>query len=399
MSACAQIADDGALSVGSALRGVDCLAAEMTSSTFGRLFGAQGMLSEVLTILLTLYIAFFAISLLTGRSRLGISALTPRVLTLGMVLTFATSWVAYQSVVWNLAVGGPDQLAGILTGDSGLATQIFGDRIDMVFNALSETATNVTASAAGAPASPAASMPTNLLWLAAVLLMLGTVGVLVTARIALAGLLALGPVFIVLALFKGTRGLFVGWLRAVVLTAFTPLFAVIGGTFTLKLIVPIIAAMQGAEGLDIRAAMALFLISAVHIALMAMMLRVVGTIISSWNVFGLAEQPVPSSADGARSGAALAPPGSSPAASVQDTRRSGRAAVMQSEAHVMPSNHQARSGFVAASERHSSTHTVQVGGAETPPLRSSNRRAQGVGSAFRSSSSRMAPRHFKEIRR
>ena len=122
MTACSQIADGGDLTVGSALRGVDCLAAEMTSSTFGRLFGAQGMLSEVLTILLTLYIAFFAISLLTGRSRLGISALTPRALTLGLVLTFATSWAAYQSVVWNLAVGGPDQLAGILTGENGLAT-------------------------------------------------------------------------------------------------------------------------------------------------------------------------------------------------------------------------------------------------------------------------------------
>ena len=31
-------------------------------------------------------------------------------MTLGLVLTFTTSWVAYQGVVWNLAVGAPDQL-------------------------------------------------------------------------------------------------------------------------------------------------------------------------------------------------------------------------------------------------------------------------------------------------
>ena len=34
-------------------------------------------------------------------------------------------------------------------------------------------------------------------------------------RLALAALLILGPVFIVLALFEGTRGLFEGWLKSV----------------------------------------------------------------------------------------------------------------------------------------------------------------------------------------
>jgi type IV secretion system protein VirB6 len=400
VSACAQVAGEGALGVGSALRGVDCLAAEMTSSTFGRLFGAQGMLSEVLTILLTLYIAFFAISLLTGRSRLGITALTPRVLTLGLVLTFATSWAAYQSVVWNLAVGGPDELAGLMTGESGLATQIFADRIDTVVTALSETATNIGASAAAAPSSPGASMPTNLLWLTGVLLMFGTVGVLVTARIALAALLALGPLFVLLALFTGTRGLFVGWLRGLVLTAVTPLFAVIGGTFTLKLTVPIIATMQGAEGIDIRAVMALLLISAVHMALMAMMLRVVGTIVSSWNVFGLAERSGAGSPDGAKGGSALALLASSPAPLVANSRRSGRAPVIHADASaLMPSSFATRTSIAPANGPHTTARTVHFGDAETPLLRSSNRRAQGVGSAFRSSSSRNAPRHFKEIRR
>ncbi len=397
MSACGQIAEEASLGVASAMRAVDCLSAEMTATTFGRLFGAQGALSQVLTILLTLYIAFFAISLLTGRSRLGISALTPRVLTLGMVLTFATSWAAYQSVVWNLAVGGPDQLAGILTGESGLATQIFAERIDLVVTALSETAASIGASQAGAANVPGASTPVNLLWFAALLLMLGTVGVLVTARIALAGLLALGPVFVVLALFKGTRGLFVGWLRAVVLTAVSPMFAVIGGTFMLKLAVPVIASLQGAEGFDIRAVMALFLISAVHVALMAMMLRVVGTIVAGWNVFGLAEQP-----DTPASASASAAPASviAPLAVAQDSHRSGRAPVILAGATaMMASGPPPPPGFAAGSGQRSYTHTVYGSGAYAPPLRSQTRRAQGVGSAFRSNAHRMAPRHVKETQR
>lgn len=157
MSACEQLSANAAAGVAPALRAVDCLASETTAAAFGRLFGGDGALVPALTILLTLYIAFFAVSLLTGRSRIGISALTPRMMTLGLVLTFATSWVAYQSVVWNLAIGAPDQIASVLTGAKGSATQIFADRIDMIFAAIAEVAqpgaTNGESSGQGAGGS------------------------------------------------------------------------------------------------------------------------------------------------------------------------------------------------------------------------------------------------------
>jgi type IV secretion system protein VirB6 len=204
-------------------------------------------------------------------------------------------------VVWNLAVGAPDQIAGVITGAGGSATQMFADRIDILFAAVAE-ASEAAGAAQDGPAAQAAGTfsPSNLIWLAAVLLLLGTVGVLVTARIALAVLLAVGPVFVVMGLFNGTRGLFVGWLRGVVMTAVAPLFAVVGGGFMLELAVPVIAGLRGADGIDGRAAMALFLVASVHVALMVMVMRVIGTIVSAWNVFGLAgarqadERPTPS---------------------------------------------------------------------------------------------------------
>src|SRR5262245_23058100 len=220
MAACEPLPKPASLGAAPALRAVDCLSNEMAGAAFGRLFGSGGTLLPALTILLTLYIAFFAISLLTGRSRLGISALTPRAMTLGLVLTLATSWVAYQGLLWNLTIGAPDQLAGLLTGIKGPATRVFADRLDMVFAAISAAARSVQAlrppTAEGAQAATNAAQaaqaggafsPTGLMWLGALLLLLGTVGVLVTARIALAVLLALGPVFVILALFPGTRGL------------------------------------------------------------------------------------------------------------------------------------------------------------------------------------------------
>src|ERR1700757_3901198 len=98
MSACPAFGAAGPGSIAEALQKVDCMSAEATSVSFTRLFGPGGSLTAAFTILLTLYVALFAFSLLTGRSNLRLSALTPRMMTIGLIVTFVTSWVAYQSV-------------------------------------------------------------------------------------------------------------------------------------------------------------------------------------------------------------------------------------------------------------------------------------------------------------
>lgn len=387
MSLCDPLLAGASAGVAPALRAVDCLANETTASAFGRLFGGNGALVPALTILLTLYIAFFAFSLLTGRSRIGISALTPRMMTLGLVLTFATSWVAYQSVVWNLATGAPDQIAGVLMGTPGSATQLFADRIDIVFAAIGEVAGNSGgAQGEAAPAASGSFTPANLLWLAALMLMLGTVGVLVTARIALAVLLALGPIFVVFALFSSTRGLFVGWLRGVVLTAVTPLFAVLGGGFMLELAIPVLAGLRGEAGIDGRAAMALFMVAAVHIALMALVLRVAGTMVAGWQVFGLATRDGSAAQDGPRDvgSAANSDPQtiSAPAPQTASGYARRSAAMVPATAYAAEPVSQTQGGFAAAgSSRTTITHTAGATTPGLPPL--PQQRARGIGSRFR----------------
>lgn len=278
---CDAIAAEVGSGVGAALRAVDCVASETTATAFGRLFAPGGALTGALTILLTLFVAVFAIGLLLGRSSLGVRSLTPRMITLGLVLTFATSWIAYQSVVWNLAIGAPDQLAGILMGSDGSATRTFADKIDVVFLALQQTTDGTQ--------DFSAFTPPGMMWLGGMLLLLGTVGVLVTARIALAVLVAIGPVFVVMALFGGTRGLFAGWLKGLVMLAVTPVFVVLGGSVMLELAVPIIQTLTATPGtIDPQAAMAFFLVGAVHVALMALVMKVAATMVGGWNVFGLA---------------------------------------------------------------------------------------------------------------
>jgi type IV secretion system protein VirB6 len=292
MNQCAPFGADGPAGVADALAKVDCLASDATAVSFGRLFGAHGSFQTALTIILTLYVALLAFNLLTGRSALRVSVLTPRMMTLGLVLTFATSWIAYQSVVWNLATGAPDEIASVLVGTKGSATTIFAQQLDGVFTAITDAASSITPQpAAAAPGMPAAvavptlASPANILSIAGLILLLGTVGVLVVCRLALAALLIIGPVFIVLALFDATRGLFEGWLKSVAMFALVPLLTVVIGSGALLAISPMVAGLgEGGAPIELRSAVSILVASIIYVALMLVVFNVASSLTKGWRM-------------------------------------------------------------------------------------------------------------------
>src|SRR3569623_1154338 len=283
MSQCQAYGADGPAGVADALSKVDCLATDATSVSFGRLFGAHGSFTTALTILLTLYIALLAFNLLTGRSALKVSVLTPRMMTLGLVLTFATSWIAYQSVVWNVATGAPDEIASVLVGSKGSATLLFAQQLDGLFSAITDAVSNVTPTVPAA--TPGLASPTNILSIAGLILLLGTGGVLVVCRLALAALLILGPVFIVLALFEGTRGLFEGWLKCVAMFAVVPLLTVVMGSGALVAIGPMVAGLgEGGAPIELKSAVSILVASIIYVALMLVVFKVAGSLTKGWRM-------------------------------------------------------------------------------------------------------------------
>jgi type IV secretion system protein VirB6 len=293
MNQCTAFGPEGPAGVADALQKVDCLATDATAMSFGRLFGAHGSFQTALTIVLTLYVALLAFNLLTGRSALRVSVLTPRMMTLGLVLTFATSWVAYQSVVWNLATGAPDEIASVLIGSKGSATVLFAQQLDGFFNAITNAASNITPPApAVAAATPAMASPANILSVGALIMLLGTVGVLVVCRLALAALLIIGPVFIVLALFDGTRGLFEGWLKSVAMFALVPLLTVVMGSGALFAMAPMVAGLDQAGGeIPLKAAVSILVASIIYLSLMLLIFKVAAMLTRSWRLGRTAGAP------------------------------------------------------------------------------------------------------------
>jgi type IV secretion system protein VirB6 len=314
-----------------------------------------------------------------GRSNLSVRALLPKTILLGLVLAFATSFVAFSAVFYNIFIGGPDQIAGILTGTKGSATATFAQKLDVVFLAVQQ--------ASEGTGDINAFSPPGMMWLGAMLLLLGTVGLLVTARIALALLLALGPIFVVLALFEGTRGLFTGWLKGMVMMAIAPLLAVLGGSIMLEIAVPILAQLVAMPGqIDQQAAMAFFLVGAVHVALMFMALKVASTMVAGWQVFGLVPASV---ADRSGETARLAPAAAA-AVSVNSAMAAARtpagAINAQRRVDVAPAlattpaaNDTAAGGAV----RETRIYATSSSGGQVVPLNPANSRTRGIGNRFR----------------
>ncbi len=307
MTDCAALVAQAGDGVAPTLRAVDCMTASAGAGSFGHLFGPQGILAPALTVALTLYVAAYGLALLTGRARLALGGLSGRMLMFGLVLAFSTSWAVYGPLVTTLATRAPDDVASAVLGTRGSATAIFAEHIDTVFAAVNEATRQAAEEEAARAAQTAAAQqtpqavgtataaaphvstnktagfpPSSVASGGAMILLLSTVGVLVTSRIVLAALLLTGPIFITMALFAAARGLFAGWCRTVALAAFAPLLVVLGGAFTLELAVPAVGRLLGPDGIDSTAATGFFLIATVHAALMVMALRAVASLVAGW---------------------------------------------------------------------------------------------------------------------
>jgi type IV secretion system protein VirB6 len=211
--------------------------------------------------------------------------MTPKILALGLVLTFATAWPAYQAMVYDLLTKGPDQVASAFLGAHGGATQAFAGRLDALFAQVAEVAQAV--GALGHGPSGDGQVAVKLVWASAITLLVSTVGLLVVSRIVLAVLLALGPVFIVLALFDRTRGLFEGWLRTTTALAFTPMLLVLGGSGVLASLSPVIAAIAddpAAAVADLRPIMTLFLGAIVYALLLIALAWTAVSLTRGWSL-------------------------------------------------------------------------------------------------------------------
>jgi len=146
-------------------------------------------------------------------------------------------------------------------------------------------------------------------------------------------------VFIVLALFEGTRGLFEGWLKSVAMFALVPLLTVVMGSGALVAISPMVEGL-GQYGTDIplKTAVSILVASIIYLALMLLVFKVAANLTRGWRLGkGHALQPAYAGAPGSGyQQPPLNPPAAAPAAHAQiasDRVRSTVASIENTSSH------------------------------------------------------------------
>lgn len=227
----------------SLVEAIDCRVAALGQDGFAALGTAGGPAATLLAGLTTILVGLTGYRLIFGE-RLAISHGALIVLRIGFVLALATQWPAYQATVYDVVVRGPDELLATLSGAAGGDSRATPARVQAVWRGLDMIAhpRSLAAAPAPTPASSAApqtaapgstagaqrttpepSIPQG--WslrpseqgrtsAASIILLISSMAGLLGVRLIAAALLALGPLFIACALFDGVRGLFEGWVRA-----------------------------------------------------------------------------------------------------------------------------------------------------------------------------------------
>jgi type IV secretion system protein VirB6 len=205
----------------SALLFVDCHAQSLGSNGYQALAASGSATSLLLTGMLTLVIALFGYRMLLGETP-GIRPVALTFIKIGIVLALATSWAAYRPLVYNVAFHGPAELVAAVgapvgvPGASGGITARLG-QVDSAFVALGQFGPGPF-NTARAP-EPPSIFGTTALGTSRLVFLTATIAAFASVRLLGGLLLALGPFFVLFLLFDGTRGLFEGWLRALIATA------------------------------------------------------------------------------------------------------------------------------------------------------------------------------------
>lgn len=213
---------------------IDCQSMSLAEQGY-RALGAGTQFGAALQAMIVIVVSLFGYRMMLG-GPFTLRQVVTVVLKIGIVLALALQWSAYQPLVYNVAAQGPQELLATVSGNGDAGTQAQSGLVDRVqgvdtvltgilhvetepsakaMTGIAAIATNRrTATANNFGQTPELAAETReLLTSAQSFVVLGALAGLVSLRIVLATMLALGPLFVAGLLFASTRGVFVGWLR------------------------------------------------------------------------------------------------------------------------------------------------------------------------------------------
>jgi type IV secretion system protein VirB6 len=225
---------------------VDCQVHGLAEAGYTALAASGSPIASLLTVLMTLYIAFVGYRLVLGKGSMRMGDITVSVIKLSLVVALATNWPLVETVVYDALFKAPTEVGGLLLG------QLNGQRavnpyagLQSAFDALQKAA-EYFASRAGGRDSVMQGGPGFAAFAVnggGMIMLLSTLGVVLACKVVLSVLLAMTPLIAGLLLFETTQGLVEGWLKAMIALAVLPMVATLALSLELAMLAPALRAL------------------------------------------------------------------------------------------------------------------------------------------------------------
>lgn len=181
----------------------------------------QGYLQPTLMIMATLYVMWMGYQALVEKAPLTPMSIIRHFTTLIIIMTLSTNWNYYHQFVYDIFTREPMEISRILAGS--------GQSAVMGLNHIWQNGCNLAGElfSAGSWKNPEYLIYGLLAYIATFANCLYALGLFVVAKMAIAILLAIGPLFIILMLWGSTRELTSGWIRGLVNYSLIPIITTI----------------------------------------------------------------------------------------------------------------------------------------------------------------------------
>ncbi|MGH8260718.1 MAG: type IV secretion system protein [Steroidobacteraceae bacterium] len=189
------------------------------------------LLEPAVVTLATVYVMIWGYLQLTGRIEEPVVAGVRRIVVLAVVLGGALHLWLYDTVIVDTFYRAPAELAAGIAGASDPVSTV-----DAIWESGGEVAGALWSRGGLFRGDFGFYLAGALVWLFMGLLCIYTMFLIALASIASAILLALGPLFIVMLLFDGTRRYFEAWLGQLATYAFINILTVLAGALLLQLV-------------------------------------------------------------------------------------------------------------------------------------------------------------------
>jgi type IV secretion system protein VirB6 len=197
-----------------------------------------GAIGPVAAQLLTLYFIIYGISMMRGLVEEPISDFAMRVIKTSIILALALNIGIYNGQIVNFLWNSPDKLAQYVSGagSSTVANMDYLDSLMTQFYNLGDKYWQFSSGATSLDIGP--KIMAVVTWLAGVVVTVYAAFLLILAKMALAVILGIGPIFVLLLMFEGTKRFFESWFGQ----ALNYVFVVVLTSAAVKLILSLIVA-------------------------------------------------------------------------------------------------------------------------------------------------------------